>query len=82
MDKLYKVFGGYLVDDFTTDSYGEALENFAKRVIGTKPETDARIGIVSAWHDDEGVIQTEVNHFVILPSKETLIALKRVEFTN
>lgn len=71
-EKQYKVFGGYLTDDFDTTDYNEAFENFLKRVKLTKPETDARIGMVSAWHDKDGNLKINTDAFVILASPETL----------
>ena len=78
-DKTYVVFGGAFVEDYWTESYDDGLNEFLRRVKLTKPETDARIGFLSAWHDKDGVVQIETNHFVVLASPSTLKYLNKQE---
>ena len=78
MDKKYLVFGGYDTTDFSTTDYTEALEDFLKRVKLTKPFTDAHIGMVSAWVENNQV-QIETNAMVIMPSEKTLSVLNSLE---
>jgi hypothetical protein len=78
MDKQYLVFGGYDTNDFSTIDYSEAFEDFLKRVKLTKPLTDARIGMVSAWVED-GKLKIETNALVIMPGEKTLSVLNSFE---
>ena len=68
MSKIYHVFGGYRTETTFTESYEEALQDFLSRIRHTKPKTNARIGMVSGWKDSDGMIHTEVEQLVILPS--------------
>lgn len=62
----YLVSGGYLLNDFKTEDYNEALESFLKRVKHTKPLTGSIIQLYHYVTVGDLIIKVELMHRVVL----------------
>lgn len=71
MSLEYRVSGGYKIDSYVTDDFTDALEEFLNRVRFTKPFSNTIIIMTSYTIEDYKVTSEEIEHMVVLPSKES-----------
>lgn len=62
----YLVTGGYLIEDFKTEDYNEAMKAFLNRIRHTKPLTGSTIQIYHYVTFGDLIIKVEIMHRVVL----------------